>query len=237
MKLLFKALPLAASILLSTLATPCFATELGAKELNALAESFLDTELLPLAEKNHRYEFKIGNISPSIRLRSCDDSLEIELKRDILQSPNNTIEMRCVEPSWQLYIPATIDIYGKVVIARTSIPKNTLLRSHHLELREQQINVSRYANYNAVGLVSGMRTKRSIRQGAVISPSNLEPPMLVARGDQVIISAESDVIAIQMKGEALNSGALGEQISVKNLSSNRVIRARVTERGKVSVLL
>lgn len=223
--------------LLNMQASAAVAGELTANELLTLTHSFINTELLPLAEKKHRYDVKIGNFSPGLRLRQCNNDVELDLKRDAYQSPNNTIEAQCTSPTWKLYIPVTIDIFGPIVVAKTSIPKNTLIRKHHLELQEQQINLTRYANYNAINLVQGMRAKRNIRQGAVISPSNLEPPMLVARGDQVIISAESAAIAIQMKGEALNSGALGEQISVKNLSSDRVIRARVTERGKVSVLL
>lgn len=136
-----------------------------------------------------------------------------------------------------MFIPVKIEIFGQVVVATTSIPKNTLIQARHVSLSEQQVNVTRYASYDAVDLVTGMLTKRTIRQGSVITPSRLEAPQLISRGDQVIISANSDVIAIQMKGEALNSGALGEQISVKNLSSNRVIRAQVVERGKVSVLM
>lgn len=237
MKVLLTTLKFSVLALLNMQANADLATELRASELRSLAHSFISAKLLPLAEKKHRYDLKIGNLSPSLRLRQCDNRIEFDLKRDAYQSPNNTIEAQCASPSWKLYIPITIDIYGPIVVAKTSIPKSTLIRKHHLELKEQQINLTRYANYNAIDLVQGMRAKRNIRQGAVISPSNLEAPMLVARGDQVIISAESEVIAIQMKGEALNSGALGEQISVKNLSSDRVIRARVTERGKVSVLL
>lgn len=237
MKALLLTLKFSFIALLNTQANAALATELGANELRDLTHAFVSAKLLPLAEKKHRYDMEIGNLSPSLKLRQCSDDIQFELKRDVYQSPNNTIEAQCVSPSWKLYIPITIDIYGPIVISKTSIPKNTLIRAHHLELKEQQINLTRYANYNAIKLVQGMRAKRNIRQGAVISPSSLEPPMLVARGDQVIISAESEVIAIQMKGEALNSGALGEQISVKNLSSDRIIRARVTERGKVSVLL
>lgn len=210
---------------------------LDAGELRVMAEHFVEKELLPLAEKQHRYEVSIGNIPPRLKLNDCDAEIEFALRREIYQSPNNTIDIQCASPSWQLFVPLTVNIFGKIVVAATSIPKNTVIRPRHLELKEQQLNVTRYANYDAIELVSGMLAKRSIRQGAAITPSRLQAPMLVSRGEQVIISAKSNVIAIQMKGEALNSGALGEQISVKNLSSNRVIRAQVIERGRVAVLM
>ena len=206
-------------------------------ELSMKVEHFISQELLPLAEKQHRYDVNIGNIPPRLAFHKCETDIALKLRRDIYQSPNNTIDIQCKSPSWQLFVPIDIEVYGKIVVAATSIPKNTVIRPDHLELKEQQINISRYASYDSIGLVSGMVAKRSIRQGAAITPSRLQPPRLISRGDQVIISAKSSAIAIQMKGEALNSGVLGEQISVKNLSSNRVIRAQVVERGRVAVLM
>ncbi len=213
------------------------ASSLSSSELTAMTVRFVEQELLPLAEKQHRYDISIGNIPPQLRFNHCDTELEFSLRRDPYQSPNNTIDIQCHAPAWQLFVPLTVDIFGKIVVAATSIPKNTIIQPRHLELKDQQLNITRYANYDAITLVSGMLAKRSIRQGSPITPSRLQPPMLVSRGDQVIISAKSNIIAIQMKGEALHSGTLGEQISVKNISSNRVIRAQVIEKGRVAVLM
>jgi len=57
----------------------------------------------------------------------------------------------------------------------------------------------------------------------------------VRRGDQVVISARSGGINVRMQGEALSGGTLGQQISVRNLTSQRVIRARVAGPGQVEV--
>lgn len=236
MTLLFHFLRLTLILVLGG-ATDATASTLSSAELRLMSEQFVENSLLPLAEKQHRYDYSIGNIPPKLSFNECNTDVEFSLRRDIYQSPNNTIAIQCHSQSWQLFVPVTINIFGKIVVADTSIPKKTLIQPHHLALKEQQLNITRYANYDSIKLVVGMLAKRSIKQGSAITPSRLQPPMLVARGDQVIISAKNNIIAIQMKGEALSSGALGEQISVKNASSNRVIRAQVVERGRVAVLM
>jgi flagellar basal body P-ring formation protein FlgA len=51
----------------------------------------------------------------------------------------------------------------------------------------------------------------------------------------VVISARSGAINVRMPGEALSGGILGQQISVRNLTSQRVIKARVMGPGQVEV--
>jgi flagella basal body P-ring formation protein FlgA len=53
----------------------------------------------------------------------------------------------------------------------------------------------------------------------------------------VVISARSGTLNVRMPGEALSNGGMSEQIKVKNLNSQRVIKARVTAPGQVEVAL
>ena len=73
--------------------------------------------------------------------------------------------------------------------------------------------------------------------GKIISPRAVNRRQLVNRGDKVIIKAVVEGIEVRMNGEAMGNGANGERISVKNLSSNRIINAVVTAQGIVSVIL
>ncbi|WP_121363151.1 flagellar basal body P-ring formation chaperone FlgA, partial [Pseudomonas aeruginosa] len=54
-------------------------------------------------------------------------------------------------------------------------------------------------------------------------------------GDQVVILARTATINVKMPGEALSDGAPGQQIRVRNLRSQRIIKARVIEPGTVEV--
>ena len=47
--------------------------------------------------------------------------------------------------------------------------------------------------------------------------------------------SSSGTVNVRMPGEALTDGAPGEQINVRNLRSQRVVRARVVGPGQVEV--
>ena len=98
-----------------------------------------------------------------------------------------------------------------------------------------QINKHRKGFFVNQQNIVGMLIRRSIQSGDVFYPGMLAPPKVIARGDTVIISALSDVISVQMMGTALSDGKLGQQISVRNKKSERVVRATVVSRGRVSV--
>ena len=56
-------------------------------------------------------------------------------------------------------------------------------------------------------------------------------PSLTAQG------ARSGAINVRMPGEALSNGGMREQIRVKNLNSQRVIKAQVMAPGQVEVAM
>src|SRR5690606_34401706 len=81
----------------------------------------------------------------------------------------------------------------------------------------------------------GKKLTRPVQADQVLTPAQLQLAESVRRGDQVVISARSGGISVRMQGEALSGGTLGQQISVRNLSSQRVVRARVVGHGQVEV--
>jgi flagella basal body P-ring formation protein FlgA len=52
-----------------------------------------------------------------------------------------------------------------------------------------------------------------------------------------VIMASTQGIMIKMRGTAMQDGELGQQISVKNNQSKRIVKARVSDSGLVSVTL
>jgi flagella basal body P-ring formation protein FlgA len=80
--------------------------------------------------------------------------------------------------------------------------------------------------------VVGLSGKRMLRAGEVLRMALLAAPMVVKRGDAVTIVARSEQIEVSMAGEALDSGARGALVRVRN-ANGAVLRARVTGEGTV----
>jgi flagella basal body P-ring formation protein FlgA len=80
--------------------------------------------------------------------------------------------------------------------------------------------------------VVGMSAKRTLRAGEVLRTGSLGAPILVKRGDSVMMIATRDQVTVSMAGEAMDGGARGSVVRVRNSSGN-IVRARVTGPGTV----
>ena len=83
--------------------------------------------------------------------------------------------------------------------------------------------------------ILGLQAKRTVRPGQVIYASSISKPVLVKRGNKVLIVAKSPTIEITCPGVAVENGRLGDFVRVKNVQTKRVIIARVRDSHTVYV--
>lgn len=219
------------------IASSCVAST-EAPGLTAQLTQFLTDQQAGLAAKGFRSEFVIGNIDPRFNEKACQQPIDFSLNRSPLNQANLTALAACNdEKPWKLYISLTFNVFGEVVYAANTLPRGHTIQLTDLEIKEEIINKHYYASFSQKGDVAGMITKRSIRQGSSIQANLLQAPKLIKRGDDVVIVASTQSILIKMRGTAMEDGELGEQITVKNNQSSKVIKAKVAESGLVSVTL
>jgi flagella basal body P-ring formation protein FlgA len=82
----------------------------------------------------------------------------------------------------------------------------------------------------------GMLPRRPIAAGDQLFENLLEPPKDVVRGDTVEVVVNGAGALIRTAGVAEESGNRGATIMVRNTTSGRKFRARVEDKGKVSVV-
>jgi flagella basal body P-ring formation protein FlgA len=80
---------------------------------------------------------------------------------------------------------------------------------------------------------SGQAARRSLRAGELLRQAQLSAPLLVKRGEAVLMVARHEHAEISTSGEALDAGAAGALVRVRNLANGRVVRMRVTGAGTV----
>jgi len=115
------------------------------------------------------------------------------------------------------------------------LPANTVLGESDVALERRDItNIA-----DPVGVLAnvvGQSSRRSLRAGDVLRVGSLAAPVVVKRGDGVVMVARQDGIEVSMAGEALDAGARGAVVRVKNSASGQVVRMRVVGAGAVQPL-
>lgn len=179
----------------------------------------------------------VSSIDKRLKLAKCDqDKLTIfsPYKRSVLQS--STVAVKCRGPvSWSFFVPIDIKLLKEVVVTRRHIPRNHVFTKGDLKLIKVDANKLRQGFYVSTKDIIGKLSKRIMIRNRIINPVNLELATIIQKGDFINLTASDEDIKVSVKGIALKGGRLGDYISVKNLTSERIIEAEVI--GKKEVLI
>lgn len=146
----------------------------------------------------------------------------------------NTLAVSCDQPLFQMYLSVRIDLYRQVAVAARALDRDTPLSKADIDYRRMNLADLRSGYFSVDEQLDGYRTRRTLKPSTLLTPYVLTAPELVSRGDWVTLIAGNDRVRITAKAEALDSGQAGDQIRVRNLASQQVVRAWILEKGVVS---
>ncbi|WP_253398212.1 MULTISPECIES: flagellar basal body P-ring formation chaperone FlgA [Pseudomonas] len=201
--------------------------------LEFTVEDYLATTQTP-----GRYEIQVNQLDPRLRMPMCDKELTATLESPAQPIGRVTVKVRCEGASpWTVFVPAQVKLFRDVVVVSRPLKRSGIIGYEDVSLRERDISLINQGYLTSVDQAVGQRLTRPMVTDQVITLVHLEQAEVIRKGDQVVISASSGGLNVKMPGEALSNGGMSEQIRVKNLNSNRVIKARVTAPGQVEVAL
>ncbi len=203
--------------------------------ITRIAKDFISARLEGPA---NTFEVRTGRLDARLRLSQCHQPLEAFLPPGSRTAGNTSIGVRCHgRKPWTVYVPVQIRRFATAVVAARPIPRGQMITRS--DLLRQRIDVTSlpatYASEPAQ--LINMVAKRSIPAGHTIALNAVTRPLLVRRGESVVIISGNDHFEVKMKGIALGNGTAGERIRVKNMSSKRIIYAEVREPGVVYVAM
>lgn len=184
------------------------------------------------------------------------DELQLELLRawKAPVAPNESWEMTVVSPppalaaqmivrvrltagganlgEWNL--PLQGHLWGDALVSRQPISRGAPIEPSSFDLRRVDFLHEKDAIPAATDL-SAHAVARGLSVGAVLSWREVAPRVLVQRGSRVEVVAVSGTLTITMKGLAMQSGARGETIVVRNPESRRDFSAVVVGENQARI--
>nr|WP_321241451.1 flagellar basal body P-ring formation chaperone FlgA [uncultured Tolumonas sp.] len=205
----------------------------------------LREQLLPLAQnlqKQPGWQTMLVSYDPWLpdsaeHLTACQSRLKFYAAdhNQVLWGRHN-YRVECPDQTgWMLRARVTVSVRLPVWVAARNISRQKTLSDADLQLQTTQLELLTHGfSVQGESLVN-YRAVRPIAVGQVLDKNNLRPPLLVRKGEQVVIRAGQDGFAASMSGIALQDGVLGQMINVRNSSSQKEIQAEVSQRAEVSV--
>jgi flagella basal body P-ring formation protein FlgA len=219
---------------------PGMADEFTAPEqLIGATQGFLEftvEDYLATSQIEGRYEIQVAQLDPRLRMAACDRPLTTTQQSPGVPLGRVTVKVRCEGAApWTVFVGASVKLLRPVVVTVRPMKRDSVLAEGDLALREQDVGLLSQGYLTELDQALGQKLVRPTVNGQVLTPVHLEQVAVVVKGDHVVITARAGTLAVRMPGEALSDGGMSEQIRVRNLNSQRVVKARVMGPGQVEV--
>lgn len=207
----------------------------------AVANADADIKRVAALKKWQGYQTKINVFIPTEASRFARCPRPLSVAMPVSDRPDLSrlrYDIRCEGANgWEINVTVKPDIYLPILVAKSTLERGKLLAASDVEMKKKNITGLRDGIIINPDDAIGLTVKKRIRDMQPISPSLLDQPVMVERGQRVVMLAEQDGVQAKMIGEAMKKGRKGDVIKVKNLSSQRTVSAVVEGQGVVHMLL
>ena len=136
---------------------------------------------------------------------------------------------------WKLFVRSKIVVFGDILVLSEPVLSGESLKTSNIAFKRVNMKSQRSDVLTNVDSLMGYTFKRRYPADRALSLSMLSPPLLVRRGEDVLILSEAGGLRVRVKGIAMSNGELNQSIKVKNTRSNRIVQGRVNGVGIVKV--
>jgi len=214
---------------------PCLAaTAVPQPEVSARVEAVAQRLLSEQAARKGLLEpeFKLNLVTSPQPLAPCQQPVSVE-PVDTKYLSRMRFSVSCPgKDGWQRDWIVRAEVTALVVVAATELPANRVLTEDDLTQERRKLTDMAEA-VSTLKAAIGQSSTRALRTGQVVLPNFLALPILVKRGDNITIRARSGAVEVNVAAEALEPGRRGDFIRVRNSSTGKVIRAKVSGSGMV----
>lgn len=206
------------------------------ERLRDTTHAFLSGRLSLDGNADGETHIEVGQLDYRLRLKRCAHPPSAQLAPGGRTDGNTTVNLRCTEPArWSIFVPVRIERYTEVVVAERRLAHGQVIEPGDLRLERQSTSGLVAGYFTSPAAVIGQQARRAITPGQVLSSIHLAPRQVVERGQLVTLVAGASGLNVRMSGEALEGGAVGERVRVRNRSSKRIVEGVIERSGLVRV--
>jgi flagella basal body P-ring formation protein FlgA len=220
------------SIILALLNSHVFAATTE-EQINNFIKS-IELPRLAMSYPNAEIIINLENRGGLNYLAACNSDITVTNQR-LNSKKRTTYTISCKDPEWKSFIPVSQKILVAAVKAIVPIRRKQTINANNTVIDKVDLTQVRGQIYSPVQPPYGLIAKRNININTFITKELTELPIIIKRGQNILISAQSGQITVKMNGVAAENGTLGQQIKAKNVSSGRFVYGKVVSEGEIRV--
>ncbi len=126
-----------------------------------------------------------------------------------------------------------VEIEREVCVVRAPIERRSAIEAESLVVESRWLTPD--VSPATLGESVGAEARSRLEPGQVLTASDVTPPIVVRRGEQVMVHYLSGPVILKTKARALEDGRVGDRIRLEVLGSKRRLEARVDAPGRAVV--
>lgn len=134
-------------------------------------------------------------------------------------------------------VPVTFAIaaYVPVLVTAHALRPGERLSGSDVTVSERDVTALSGDIFESIADVEGMRTRRYLAAGAIVTGNDVAALPAVARHQEVEVTVVTPTVRIEARGVAQEDGEAGETIRVRNAANDALFVGQVVDRGRVLV--
>jgi flagella basal body P-ring formation protein FlgA len=198
--------------------------------IRAAVQAAAESQIVPARDASLQIE--IGEVDPRLHLAACAAP---DVFIPSASMPAMTARVSCRDPFWTLYVPLHLHAWGQAVVAANNLAPGTQISASDLAFARLDILAVNGAFLTDPAQAEGQILRANVRAGAPILAPFLDRPMLVHRGDTLVMTLLDSTVTIKANMVAMEDGRAGDRILVENPDSKKTLRATVADAGSVEL--
>jgi flagella basal body P-ring formation protein FlgA len=224
--------------LLATAVPPALAGQVASikgKELKALVKKYIETNM-PWKEENLRIEFLSRITDPPVQGEKI--SCQVKSRQDEAYIGDSVFTVGIYDDGTLIReesVRVRMEVAMDIVVSAKFLPRDTEINADDVKLVRRWFNQSPANIVTQMEDVVGKQAYSDIRQNMEIKRNMLKTVKTIKRGKMVKIVLENGPMMIVTFGLSEEDGSRGDFIKVRNISSNKIVYAKVIDDSSVSV--
>jgi flagella basal body P-ring formation protein FlgA len=184
-----------------------------------------------------RVATQVGALNPQLKLAPCE-AAQPHFNPGSRAWGDIRIGLRCTQGPvrWNIYVPATIRVYGPAWVAASALPAGHLIGESDVLRQEAEWSSESGAILGATDNLAGRQLAAAVKAGQPLRVQHVRARQWFTAGQNVTLVARGPGFAVTSEGVALTPGLDGQATRVR-LDNGRVLQGTAVGTRRVEVAM
>jgi flagella basal body P-ring formation protein FlgA len=201
--------------------------------VRAAAESALRRQIEPAASG---VILEAAHLDARLRLAACPGPLAVDVALPRGTQSRVLARVACKNTvSWTLNVPVDIHRKADVLVMRRAVGRGENIAVGDVIVQSRVLPGLTSPYVSRPADLAGRLTRRPIPEGTAVTADALDAPLLIHRGQSVVLTARAGGLEVRAPGVAMADAAAEQRVRVRNLNSLKIIEGIADTAGVVRV--